>query len=228
MRYAWGHGRRRHRRARAKGELHLAAFTLRLPPPWPSPAGLLKYAALEAVLGAGCGVVFSSLTTKWSDAPFAYLYRDADVEAVAAGGRGGGRRRRRLGRRRGDGVVADGAVAGPSALSPGLFALAATHESLELDAGEAPPPRPGEQRQPGSCSRHGAGRRTTLLGVGGGGAGARRHDARGHDAAACSTANASRRAAAAARRRARRRARRKPTCRRMTFWDRATSARARS
>ena len=53
----------------------------------------MKYAALEAVLGAGCGVVFSSLTTKWSDAPFAYLYRDADVEAVAAGGRGGGRGR---------------------------------------------------------------------------------------------------------------------------------------
>ena len=118
--------------ALAKGELHLAAFTLRLPPPWPSPAGLLKYAALEAVLGAGCGVVFSALTTKWSDAPFAYLYRDADVEAVAAGGRGGGRGR--------VGSV-DDAVMGWSRmaqslilppLSPNLFALAATHQSLEL------------------------------------------------------------------------------------------------
>ena len=45
-----------------------------------------KYATIAAVLRAGCSLVFADLRVSWSDAPFAYLHRDTDVEVVGSGG----------------------------------------------------------------------------------------------------------------------------------------------
>ena len=43
-----------------------------------------KYAVYEAVLRAGCSALFVALGTRFHDAqPFAYLYRDADLEGVS-------------------------------------------------------------------------------------------------------------------------------------------------
>ena len=45
-----------------------------------------KYAAIAAVLRAGCSLVSADLRVSWSDSPFPYLHRNTDVEAVGIGG----------------------------------------------------------------------------------------------------------------------------------------------
>ena len=94
-----------------------------------APRGLLKYSVVAAVLAAGCSLVYADLRVSWSDAPFAYLHRDTDLEAV------GGSGYLQFGRV----VSVDDAQMGWSryaqslaihALNPHLFYLSATKESV--------------------------------------------------------------------------------------------------